>query len=175
VVGSDNWGSLWSGHFIPGSGFQGWQWGQGVIKGKPSITCGTDNVIYVAARDNWDALWMARVQGNTWLGWSFGGGVMSTDPQAVASGTGTVYSLVRDTWGGIWYRGYTEGTASGWQTWTFTNGALLTGSPAASAGEFYVTGRDANNDLWWYRATGNQWTNIGNRGVAAGPLSAAPR
>jgi hypothetical protein len=43
------------------------------------------------------------------------------------------------------------------------------------ARELYVAGRDGDNDLWWYPATGNQWTAIGNRGVAAGALAASPR
>jgi hypothetical protein len=30
-----------------------------------------------------------------------------------------------------------------------------------------------NGDLWWWRQTGNQWTWIGNSGVAAGTLAAA--
>jgi hypothetical protein len=175
IIGKDNWNSLWSGRYIPGSGFQGWRWGQGIVKGKPSVTCGSDSVAYVAARDNWDSLWLARVQGNSWLGWSYGGGIMSADPQVAAAGNRTVYAVIQDIAGGVWYRGYAEGTASGWQGWTFTQGVLQTGSPAAESGELYVVGRDWNNALWWYRATGSQWTHIGSRGIAAGRLAAAPR
>jgi hypothetical protein len=168
-------GFFWSGRYLPGSGFQGWRWGQGIVKGKPSVTCGSDSVAYVAARDNWDSLWLARVQGNSWLGWSYGGGIMSADPQVAAAGNRTVYAVIQDIAGGVWYRGYTEGTANGWQGWEFTNGVLQTGSPAAVSGELYVVGRDWNNALWWYRATGSQWTHIGSRGIAAGRLAAAPR
>ena len=50
LIGKDNFNSLWSGHFIPGSaGFQGWQFGGGIIKGKPAATCGGDNAVYIAA------------------------------------------------------------------------------------------------------------------------------
>lgn len=45
----------------------------------------------------------------------------------------------------------------------------------AASGQLYVTGRDGINDLWWYRATGKQWTNIGSRGIAFGHLAVSPR
>ena len=36
LIGKDNYNSLWSGHYVPGgAGFQGWQFGGGIIKGKP--------------------------------------------------------------------------------------------------------------------------------------------
>ena len=35
LIGKDNYNSLWSGHYIPGiAGFQGWQFGGGIIKGQ---------------------------------------------------------------------------------------------------------------------------------------------
>jgi hypothetical protein len=43
------------------------------------------------------------------------------------------------------------------------------------AGELFLAGRAPNNDLWWWTQSGNQWTWIGNNGVDAGQLSAAPR
>lgn len=175
VVGKDNWGSLWSGRYVPGSGFQGWLFGGGIIQGNPSVTCGTDNTVYVAVRDDWNSLWMARVQGNSWLGWSYGGGIMNGDPQVAAGGNGTIYTVLRDSGGVVWYRGYTEGTSGGWQNWVMTGGVLQSAAPAANGGDLYLAGRDGNNDLWWYRSTGNQWTNIGNRGVAAGALVLSPR
>lgn len=61
------------------------------------------------------------------------------------------------------------------QAWSFTNGVLQDASPADLVGELYIAGRDADNDLWWYRSTGNQWTWVDNRGVAAGPLATGPR
>jgi hypothetical protein len=100
---------------------------------------------------------------------------MSSDPQLVADGKGSVYAFILDAGGGLWYQGYSERTSAGWQGWNFANGVLQDSSPAAISGELYVAGRDKNNDLWWYRANGNQWTNIGSRGIAAGPLSAAGR
>jgi hypothetical protein len=175
IIGKDTWNSLWSGRYIPGTGFQGWQWGMGIVKGKPSVACGTDGAAYVAARDSWDSLWMARVSGNSWTGWHYGGGIMSADPQAASAGAGVIYAVIRDPWGGIWYRGFTEGTTAGWHDWVNTKGVLQDVSPAALAEELYIAGRDANGGIWWYRATGNQWTWIGHQGLAAGPLAAAPR
>ncbi len=175
IVGRDDWGALWNGRYVPGSGFQEWQFGGGIIQGNPAVTCGTDNSLYVAVRDDWNSLWLARVQGSTWLGWSHGGGVMNGDPQVAASGNGIIYTVVRDGGGAVWYRRYTEGTSGGWQNWIMTGGVLQSAAPAANGGELYVAGPDGNNELWWYQATGNQWTNIGSRGVATGGLSASPR
>ena len=136
-----------------------------------------------APRNNAQAHLCACKQGHSradngdgvWLGWSYGVGIMGADPQVAAAGNGTVYAVIQDAWGVVWYRGYTEWMANGWQGWTCTNGVLQSGSPVAVGGELYMAGRDGNNGLSWYRATGNQWTYIGNRGVAAGPLAAAPR
>jgi N-acetyl-anhydromuramyl-L-alanine amidase AmpD len=174
LIGKDTWNSLWSGRYIPGTGFQGWQWGMGVVKGKPSVACGTDGAAYVAVRDSWDSLWMARVSGNSWTGWHYGGGIMSADPQAASAGAGVIYAVIRDPWGGIWYRGFTEGTGANWQSWTFTVGILQDFSPAGLLGELYIAGRDGGNNLWWYRLSSG-WTWADNAGLAAGPLSAAPR
>lgn len=173
VVGKDNWGSLWSGRYLPSSGFQGWVWGQGVVKGKPSVACGTDNAIYVVVRDDWNSLWMARVQGASWTGWHYGGGIIGQDPQ-VAAGGGEIFTAVLDSSGGVWFRRFLEGTGNNWQTWNFTSGVLQDASPAAVGSEFYIAGRDVNNNLWWYWASAG-WTGIGQHGVAAGPLAAAPR
>lgn len=175
VVGKDNRGSLWSGRYPPVGGFQGWQPGAGILKGKPAAACGTDNVVYVAGRDNWDWLWTARGQRNNWLGCGYGGGIMNGDPQGAASGAGSIYIVLRDPGGVVWSRGYTEGTSGGWQSWTMAAGVLQDAAPAVSGGVLYITGRDLDNDRWWYRATGGQWTWIGHRGVAAGPLAAAPK
>jgi hypothetical protein len=139
------------------------------------VTCGSDNVVYVAARDDWNALWIARMQGNSWLGWSYGGGIMGSDPQAAVGGDGNIYSVIRDSTGGIWYRGYTQGSSNGWLSWVFTNGALQDFGAAAMSGGVYISGRTSVNDIWWYRGVSGQWTNVGFRGMAAGPVTATPR
>jgi hypothetical protein len=175
IIGKDSFNSLWSGQFVPGSGFQGWQYGAGVVKGKPAVTVGTDGVAYVAARDNFDAVWIARVQANTWLDWSYGGGVVSADPQIAAPENGTVYVVVRDPGLAVWYRGFLEGNSGGWQNWVQTGGVLMDVSTSGAAGVLYIAGREATNDLWWFKLAGNVWTPIGNHGLAAGSLSAAPR
>ena len=54
-------------------------------------------------------------------------------------------------------------------------GVLQDVAPAAVSGQLYLAGKAPNGDLWWWQQTGNLWTWIGNNGVAAGALSAAPR
>jgi len=175
IIGKDRSNSLWTGQFLPGSGFQGWRQAGGNITGQPAITVGADAVAYVAVRDNFNSLWMGRLLGSAWLGWSSGGGTMSADPQIAAGGTGTIYAAVQDVYKGVWYRGFTEGTTSGWLPWVQTGGTLQDAAAAGFGGDLYITGRDGSDALWWYCTAGPRWTFSGSGGVAAGPLSAAPR
>ena len=50
VVGKDNSSALWSGRYIPGTGFQNFVFFGGAVTGKPSVSCGSDNAIYILAR-----------------------------------------------------------------------------------------------------------------------------
>jgi uncharacterized protein (DUF2141 family) len=175
IVGRDTYNSVWSNWYIPTSGLQGWKWEPGTMQGKPAVTVGTDAYAYIAVRDSWNALWIGRLQGSSWMGWSYGGGGLNADPRVAATGDGTVYAVVLDSWNAVWYRGLTEGPSGPWLAWTNTGATLQALSPAALPGQLYIAGRDANNDLWWYRSTASQWTSIGNRGVTTGPLSAVPR
>lgn len=174
VVGKDNYNALWSGHYLPGTGFQGFVLGGGVVQGKPSVSCGTDNAAYIVARDNYNSNWIARVSGNTWTGWFNGGAVTSIDPRIAALG-GRLAIVILDGTGAVYQATFNEGSGNGWQGWTNIGGVLSDIAPAAVGGELFFAGRAPNNDLWWWRQTGNQWTWIGNNGVAAGALSSAPR
>ena len=60
-------------------------------------------------------------------------------------------------------------------SWPAAGGVLQNFAPAALVGELYIVGRDANGDLWWYQAQGNQWTYVGQRGEDDGAMAAAPR
>ena len=179
LIGKDNWSSLWSGHYIPGTGsgtgFQGWQFGGGIITGKPSATCGSDNAVYVVAEDSWNSNWMVRVSGNIWGTWYFGGAITSVTPRIAALGNGSEAVVILDSTSVVYGTTYTEGTANGWQPWAEVGGILSDVAPAGVGGELYFAGKSPNGDLWWWRQEGNQWTWIGNNGVAAGALAAAPR
>ena len=145
-----------------------------MVKGKPPVTCGSDNAAYLGVRDDWNSNWIGRVLGNTWTGWHYGGSVTSVDPQVAALG-GTVGVIVLDNWGALWRSSFTEGIGNGWQTWTYVGGVWQDLASAASGGELLLAGRSPSNELWWWRQSGNQWTWLGYAGVAAGHLSAAPR
>jgi hypothetical protein len=175
LIGKDNWNSLWSGHYIPGTGFQGWQFGGGIITGKPAATCGGDNAVYVVAEDSWNSNWMVRVSGNAWGTWYFGGAITSVTPRIAALGNGSEAVVILDPTGVVYSSAYTEGTGNGWQPWTEVGGILSDVAPAGVGGELYLAGKAPNGDLWWWQQNGNQWTWIGNNGVAAGALAAAPR
>jgi serine protease AprX len=174
VIGKDNWNALWSEHYIPGSGLQGWVSGGGVVKGKPAATCGSDNAVYVVVQDNWSSNWVARVAGNTWTGWFNGGAVTAIDPRIAELG-GSAAVVILDGGGGAWTGAFAEGTGNGWQGWVRLGGVLVDVASAGVGGKLYLAGKAPGGDLWWWQQTGNQWTWIGNNGVAAGALAAAPR
>jgi fibronectin type 3 domain-containing protein len=175
IIGKDNWNSLWSAHYIRGSGFQGWRFGGAIVTGKPAATCGGDNAVYIVAEDSWNSNWMARVSGNTWGNWYFGGAITSVTPRIAALGNGSEAVVILDSTNVVWTTTYTEGTADGWQPWEQVGGILQDVAPAGVGGELYFAGKSPTGDLWWWQQTGNQWTWIGNNGVAAGALAAAPR
>ena len=100
VVGKDNYNVLWSGHYIPGTGFQGFVLGGGVVQGKPSVSCGSDNTAYISARDNYNSSWVARVSGNTWTGWFNGGAVTNIDTRIAALG-GSLAIVILDATGAV--------------------------------------------------------------------------
>ena len=175
LIGKDNWNSLWSFHYIPGAGFQGWLFGGGIISGEPAATCGGDNAVYVVAEDGWNSNWMVRVSGNSWGNWYFGGAITSVTPRIAALGNGSEAVVILDPTNVVYGTTYTEGTANGWQPWVQVGGILSDVEPAAVGGELYLAGKSPNGDLWWWQQAGNEWTWIGNNGVAAGALAAAPK
>jgi hypothetical protein len=118
---------------------------------------------------------MGREAGNTFNGWQPGGGTVATDPQVAASG-GKVYAAALTSNGAVWYNTFTEGTGNNWVGWQSPGGTLSSVAAAASTGpQLFLTGRDGSNQLWWYETPGAGWKFVGAAGLAAGPLSAAPR
>ncbi len=174
LVGKDQYNALWSKWFDSFGGQAQFKLGGGVVQGKPSVSCGSDGAAYIAVRDNWNSVWMARVNGSTWTGWFNAGGVTSIDPQTAALG-GSVGVVILDDNGAVWRNTFQEGSENGWQGWVSVGGVLQDISPSAVNGELYFTGRAPNEDLWWWRQSGSQWTWIGNTGVAAGNLAGSPR
>jgi hypothetical protein len=176
LIGKDTWNSLWSAQYLTaGGGFQGWVFGGGIITGKPAATCGSDNAVYVVGEDSWNSNWMVRVSGNTWGTWYFGGAITSITPRIAALGNGSEAIVILDSTGVVYGTTYTEGTANGWQPWAEIGGILSDVAPAGAGGELYLAGKAPNGDLWWWQQTGDQWTWIGNNGVAAGALAASPK
>jgi len=172
LVGKDSSNAIWSGRYMPGTGFQGWQSGGAAIKGKPSVSVGMDGAGYVAGRDSSNSIWLGRVQGNTWTGWSFGGGVSNSDPLNARIGNRS-YVVFLDSGSSAWFRPVLEGT-TGWEgSWTSEGGSLQSVAPAGSGANVYFVGRDASNNVWWNMANPSTWTRVG--GQAQGVLAAGPR
>jgi hypothetical protein len=173
MAGKDNYNSMWSGRYIPGTGFQGFVFGGGIFAGKPSVTCDTDNGLYVVARDSYNSNWMARVSGNTWTNWFFGGALTSVDPKIAALG-GSVAVTILDPNGGVWRTTFTDGTGNGWQPWTQVGGVLVDVAASAVNGQLYLFGKTQTGALWWWQQSTSTWTGIGNIGVVGGALAAEP-
>ena len=152
IAGKDSYTAMWSRHYIPGTGFQSWVLGGGTVTGKASLTCGSDNAAYLVGRDSFNSNWIARVAGNTWTGWFNGGAQTATDPQIATLG-GSEAVVILDAGGAVWRNSFTVGTGVN--------------------KELFLAGRAADG-LWWWRQTGNLWNWVGNNGVAAGALAAAP-
>jgi hypothetical protein len=70
------------------------------------------------------------------------------------------------SYGTAWFR--TWETGSGWLDWTSTGGVLAHVAPGTYGGNLFLTGQDANGNLWWWSGLGNSWTNYGAKNVAAG-------
>jgi hypothetical protein len=174
VVGKDNSNAIWIANWSTSS-FSAWQLVGAVAAGKPSVTEGSDATGYIAIRDASNAVWMGRQIGISFTGWQPGGGSIATDPQVATSGN-LVYAAATTSTGAVWYNTFTEGAGNNWTGWTNTGGTLASVTAAASTGpQLFLAGRDGSNQLWWYETPGVGWKFVGAAGVAAGPLSAAPR
>ncbi len=174
LSGVSNFAAVYTGRYLPGSGFQNWAFDGGGVAGKISTACGKDNAVYLVARDSSNSSWIGRVSGNTLNGWFNGGAQTTSDPRIAALG-GSLAVVILDAGGAVWRNTFTEGSANGWQSWTGVGGGLSDISPVALNGELFFIGKAPNNDLWWWRQTGSLWTWISNNGVAAGALAAAPK
>ena len=128
----------------------------------------------MAAKGTGFNVWMARLQGDAWGPWFDGGGTLASDPQTAAAG-GLIYTLALGSGGGVYVQPFREGNGNGWQGWAYTGGTLEAASVAGAGARYYVFGRCASKDLWWYQSGGTGWSLLGYRNWAVGNLVAAPR
>jgi hypothetical protein len=172
VAGRDNFGAIWIGTFNGNTDtFSGFISGGAVAVGKPSLTKGADGAAYIAIRDGSNAVWMGRFS-SIWDAWQPAGGVIANDPQTAAIGSDVRLVALTST-GAVWNN--VQGVGNNWQGWT-TPGGVLTDVVIAGANppQFNLVGRDTGNALWWHDSVAG-WSYLGNPGLAAGPLAAAPR
>ncbi|MGI8991213.1 MAG: TIGR03790 family protein [Bryobacteraceae bacterium] len=174
LIARDSSGGMWSGRYIPGTGFQGWNFGGGITPGTPSAAAGADNAVYVSMRDPSAGIWMGRVQGNSWSAWQPGAGTMATDPQLASAGN-SVYAAALDASGGVWYNRFVTGLGNNWQGWTGAGGIMQSVSAAVSGSKLYLAGREKNGTLWWRDTTADGWSYLGYAGLPVGQIAAGPR
>jgi hypothetical protein len=126
----------------------------GQLAGDPVVDQSPGCVVYVAARDNYNLVWMAIFDPIARTAtWKYAGGPgIQGQPSIAVARSGVVYISVRDTNGSYWLAGYTPGVGFG--PWIFIGG-LLASDPALAAspdGSIYMIGRDTYNAVWsaWY-------------------------
>ena len=101
--------------------------------------------------------------------------VQKNHPGGTTSETLTVYALVNSVTGPLSFRPLYEGAGGYWQAWITLSGYLNDASIAAANGHFYVVGRNATNDVWWYESGDLGWVQYGLRGLVGDKVSVAPR
>jgi hypothetical protein len=202
VVGKDRWNGLWSRRINPNTGLGPWVFGGGLVQGRVDIACGTDNIVYIMARD-WGAAtpvvdapptpsyfgstWLARVQLDAFLPWLLTGGSIDQDPRILRSGTGSFYIVVANA-GGLYYNRIQEGGNSlQFDPWVNTGFVVADYGAAASGGDLFLVGRQDNKTVFVGHETarglspanssGWGWArsspDLGGRTIS--PLEAAPR
>ena len=156
VVGKDRWNGLWSRRINPNTGLGPWVFGGGLVQGRVDIACGSDNIVYIMARD-WGAAtpvvdapptpsyfgstWLARVQLDAFLPWLLTGGSIDQDPRILRSGTGSFYIVVANA-GGLYYNRIQEGGNSlQFDPWVNTGFVVADYAAAASGGDLFLAGR----------------------------------
>jgi hypothetical protein len=164
IAGKDLWNGIWTTTIPEGPNVHPpeipWTFRGGLVQGQIALSRFGD-VPLLAARDFSNALWFATMSRNTFT-WASGQGLMSRDPQVAGT---TAVVATNDS---ISVREYGS-------PWVATGGVLSSESAASLNNELYIAGRDASNQIWWYRSSTGQWTFAGHQGVAASELSAVPR
>jgi len=125
----------------------------GQLAGDPAVAQSPGCIVYVAARDSYNFVWMAAVDPVAGTTWSFAGGPnIQGQPVMAVARNGTAYIGARDTHGSYWLVGYTPGVGFG--PWMFIGGVLATDPSMAASpdGSIYMVGRDYYSSVWvaWY-------------------------
>ncbi|MBL8296066.1 MAG: hypothetical protein JNN08_29760, partial [Bryobacterales bacterium] len=157
VVGKDWWNGLWSRRINPNTGLGPWIFGGGIVQGRVDISCGSDSIVYVMARD-WGGntpvvnappnspsylggTWLARIQGESFLPWIFTQGLIDQDPRILRTGTGNFYIVVSNA-GGLYYNRIQEGVNTlQFNPWVNTGFVVADYAAAASGGDLFLVGR----------------------------------
>ena len=126
----------------------------GLVASDPAVAQSPGCVVYIAARDTYNHVWLAiydPVARTTT--WQLAGGVVFQGQPAIAvARNGTVYIGALDTINSFRLIGYTPGVGFG--SWLFIGGLLASVPAMASSpdGSIYMLGRDTYGAVWsaWY-------------------------
>lgn len=136
--------------------------------------------MHVAIRDAYNGVWVARADGTNPV-WYGPNGVVTGDPVIVhlvpPDNSQYAYAVVAAPVSGTpFFKRYLEGVGSGWNSdpWTNTAGVLGSLAAASEKGLFYITGRDLNNNIWWFREGGGWQVVTGAVGQSSSAVAAAP-
>ena len=174
VIGKDGWNALYSLYLVgytPAGPFTPMG---GVVKNKPSVAMASDGWAYVAVRDSWDGLWVARLNGTQLMNWGFQGGVMSQDPLINNLDDGFLAITVRDSGSALWSATIPESPTPTPPVWTRFGGVVENFASGAHHSVLYMGARDAWNNLWWVRTSDSTWTFVDAGGRARGIPSVSP-
>jgi hypothetical protein len=170
VTGRDNSNGVWTRRYSSSlSAWQPWRFIGGIITGTPAIACGADNAAYIAARDPSNNMWLARAFQESAPSWHYGAGIFHGDLTIATNGN--LLHVFGLSSGVPHYRTWLVGT--GWQGWTSPGGVLTHLAPAVYGAHVFLTGQDANGNLWWWSSLGNSWRNFGSKNVAPGSAFSA--
>jgi hypothetical protein len=166
IVGRDNSNGLWTRrYFATVAAWQSWRFIGGITQGTPGISCGSDNTAYIAVRDSFNNMWLARVVGETSVSWHYGAGIWDGDLQVAANGNQV--HVVGLSYSTPYYRTWQVGT--GWVGSAVTSGGVLAHvAPAVYNGSLYFAGQDFSGNLFWWSSLSNTYTNFGTKNVASG-------
>jgi hypothetical protein len=127
----------------------------GVFASDPAVAHDLAGNTFVAARDNFNALYVNvfTAQTQTWAGWVFAGGAVQGVPSIAVTPTGTAYFVARDAYNSYWINSYTPGTGFG----GYQNlGGIFSTDPVIAVGSscpggvctLYLVGKDNYNAIW---------------------------
>jgi hypothetical protein len=166
LFGLDAGHALWNSRLVNGGLDGTWVLRGGVFQGVPAATCGGDGGVYLAARDQWNGIWLARLTHDAWTGWISGGRGFATDPRLASLG-GKIALVALDGNNAPWVCTMPEGTPRTLVTCSQAGGAFDTVAAVGWNGELFMAGRSLDDGVWCWRQSKPEWIKASMEGLVA--------